>query len=57
MNHRSGTHGKAAGKTAKQGRAHPLPAPQSLLRPIECGSFAATLRHFARKSFRRFFSP
>ncbi|WP_420477325.1 hypothetical protein [Noviherbaspirillum sp. ST9] len=57
MNHRSGTHGKAAGKSARKGRVHPLPAPHSIARPIECSSFSSMLKHLARKSLRRLFSP
>jgi hypothetical protein len=57
MNHRSGTLGKAASKSAKQGRVHPLPAPYAIARPIECSSFASILKRLVRMSFRRFFSP
>ena len=56
MSHRSGTHGKAASSKFKQGRVHPLPAPLSIARPIECSSFTSMLKHLARKSLRRFFS-
>ena len=57
MNQRSGTHGKVASKGKKQGRVHPLPAPHVIARPIECSSYASILKHLARKSFRRFFTP
>ncbi|HYD63681.1 MAG TPA: hypothetical protein VEC35_25225 [Noviherbaspirillum sp.] len=57
MNHRSGTLGKAASKSAKQGRVHPLPAPYAIARPIECSSFGSILKRLVRMSFRRFFSP
>ena len=57
MNYRSGTHGKAASKSAKHGRVHPLPAPHAIARPIECSSFGSILKRLARMSLRRFFSP
>lgn len=56
MNHRFGTHGNAASKSAKQGRVHPLPAPHAIARPIECSSFPSILKRLARMSFLRFFT-
>lgn len=55
MNHRSGMHGKEAGKSARQRRVHPLPAPHAIARPIECSSFASILKQMARTSLRRLF--
>lgn len=56
MAYQSGAHGKDASNAMKQSRVHPLPAPLSLARPIECSSIISHLRHLARKSLRRFFS-
>lgn len=55
MKHRSGTLGKDAGSSVKQGRVHPLPAPHAIARPIECSSFASLLKQMARTSLRRLF--